>query len=232
MKKSRIFLIVLLSFLSLSFILGGSFYLYATNGVVLDENKLTLSSQSVELYDEQNRPIENASTGFPNANFSLSTLPKAVKYAFIDTEDKRFYSHDGFDYKRMAKAVLTNLKTRSFSQGASTISQQLIKNTHLSQEKTIKRKLREFKLTKSLEKKYSKDHILEKYLNSIYFGHNCFGLKAAANFYFGKDPQSQLRRGLGQPPLRLHRGDHRPCARGRRLPHPDCLRFGEWGRAL
>lgn len=107
----------------------------------------------------------------------------------MDTEDKGFFKHNGFDIKRMAKAALKNMRARSFKEGASTISQQLIKNTHLSQEKTIKRKLKEIKLTRKLEKKYSKNEILEKYLNTIYFGHNCFGLESASEFYFGKQPQ-------------------------------------------
>ncbi|MDE7454045.1 MAG: transglycosylase domain-containing protein, partial [Clostridia bacterium] len=80
----------------------------------------------------------------------------------------------------------TNLKAGSFKQGASTISQQLIKNTHLSNDKTIKRKLKEIKLTKKLEKRYEKNQILEMYLNTIYFGHKCYGLQSAAEFYFNK----------------------------------------------
>ncbi|MBP3581335.1 MAG: transglycosylase domain-containing protein, partial [Clostridia bacterium] len=74
------------------------------------------------------------------------------------------------DYIRIGGAIVSNIKSHSFSQGASTISQQLIKNTQLSSEKTIKRKLKEFKLTKALENKYSKNQILEMYLNNIYFG--------------------------------------------------------------
>ena len=115
-------------------------------------------------------------------------MPLHVKQAFLNTEDRRFYQHHGFDYKRIAKACLNNAKSRSFKEGASTISQQLIKNTHLSQEKTLKRKLQERKLTKILEKNYTKDEILELYLNTIYFGHNCFGITSASQFYFDKLP--------------------------------------------
>ena len=85
----------------------------------------------------------------------------------------------------MLKAVAANLSSRSFSQGAYTISQQIIKNTHLTGDKTIKRKLNEIKHTRKLEKKYTKNEILEMYLNTIYFGHNCYGLESAAEFYFG-----------------------------------------------
>ena len=111
-----------------------------------------------------------------------------MQYAVISTEDKRFYKHNGFDVKRIARAALNNAKSKSFKEGASTISQQLIKNTHLSHEKTIRRKLKEWKLTRRLEKRYTKDEILEKYLNTIYFGHSCFGIRAASEFYFNKAP--------------------------------------------
>lgn len=111
-----------------------------------------------------------------------------IKHAFISIEDKNFYKHNGLDYKRMLKAALVNLKNFSFKQGASTISQQLIKNTHLSNEKTLSRKINEIKLTRILEKNYSKDEIITMYLNTIYFGENTFGLSSAAYNYFGKSP--------------------------------------------
>ncbi|HBW04966.1 MAG TPA: hypothetical protein DEF02_00005, partial [Clostridiales bacterium] len=116
-------------------------------------------------------------------------IPDNLKNAFVALEDKRFYSHGGVDYIRLARAAWNNFRAHSFKEGASTISQQLIKNTHLSQEKTIKRKLLELKLTSELEARYTKDEILEKYLNSIYFGHSCFGVKSAAEFYFSKSPE-------------------------------------------
>ena len=157
-----------------------------TKRVKLIDARLSFQKESVEVFDGNGEKIPLALDR--RFDFSISTLPRKVKLAFVDTEDKRFYRHHGFDYKRMAKAVLINLKTRSFTQGASTISQQLIKNTHLSQEKTLKRKAQEIKLTRMLEKRYSKEKILEKYLNSIYFGHNCFGITSASQFYFGKSP--------------------------------------------
>ncbi len=119
----------------------------------------------------------------------IQELPAYLPNAFVAVEDKRFYSHGGLDYRRMAKAAMKNLASFSFREGASTISQQLIKNTHLSGEKTIKRKLKEIKLAKLLEKNYSKQEILELYLNSIYFGHSAFGIDSAARFYFGKAPK-------------------------------------------
>ena len=163
------------------------FYLCVTSGDNLDDEKLRFSLRSVRVLDKDGKELQIHSSKTVQT-VSIEGLKPATKYAFVDTEDKRFYTHDGFDYRRILKAALTNLKRGSFSQGASTISQQLVKNTHLTQEKTLKRKLREFKLTKQLEKRYQKERILEKYLNTIYFGHSCFGISSASEFYFDKPP--------------------------------------------
>lgn len=165
------------------------YYFAMTKDVKLLPEKLFLSEQTVTLYDHNDETIQGASICFEQTT-SIESLSKQTIQAFVNIEDKHFYSHNGFDYKRIVKAALNNIKSRSFKEGASTISQQLIKNTHLSHEKTLKRKLQEWKLTKQLEKLYTKDEILEKYLNSIYFGHNCFGLHAASEFYFGKTPNA------------------------------------------
>ncbi|MBE7078287.1 MAG: hypothetical protein E7380_00270 [Clostridiales bacterium] len=164
------------------------YYAVVTKDVSLDANKLLLNEKTVTLYDGSGTRIKNLSSNALKQTVKINSLPKHVKQAFLDIEDKRFYSHHGFDYKRICGAALQNVKSLSFKEGASTISQQLIKNTHLTQEKTLKRKLKEWKLTKQLERKYSKEEILEKYLNTIYFGHGCFGLTAAAEFYFDKLP--------------------------------------------
>ena len=92
-----------------------------------------------------------------SARSLIQDIPDPVKKAFVAVEDKRFFEHHGIDTKRMLAALWHNLTTFSFAEGASTITQQLIKNTHLSSEKTIVRKLKEIKLGKQLEKAYSKD---------------------------------------------------------------------------
>lgn len=166
---------------------GATVFGIVTRGARLQAKKLALPENQIEVFDQNNAPVLYRSAQ-KSDTFSLAELPEKVKLAFVDTEDKRFYRHNGFDFKRIVKATLTNLKTRSFKEGASTISQQLVKNTHLTQEKTLRRKLREIRLTAQLERRYSKDEILEKYLNTIYFGHDCFGISAAANFYFRKSP--------------------------------------------
>lgn len=184
----KIFLIGCAFFLALICIALG-YYFFVTRNTRLDPQKLLFNEKNITVYNEQNERVEHQLFPTEKETVRIALLPDHTKYAFIDTEDRRFFSHSGFDFRRIVGAALNNLKAGAFKQGASTISQQLIKNTHLSQEKTVKRKLKEFKLTRLLEKKYSKAEILEKYLNTIYFGHNCFGIQAAAKFYFGKSPQ-------------------------------------------
>ena len=188
MKNVKKIVCILLLFFSFALLAILGVFFAITKDATLDEEKLILSSTKIIVYNDKATPTANSF--FKDNTLSITEIPKYTRNAFIDTEDKRFYSHGGFDVRRIARAALNNLKARSFKEGASTISQQLIKNTHLTQEKTLKRKLKEWKLTRALEKKYTKDEILEKYLRIIYFGHNCFGLRSAADFYFGKTPET------------------------------------------
>ncbi|MBR2341207.1 MAG: transglycosylase domain-containing protein [Clostridia bacterium] len=183
-KLLKIFLLLLL--LTIFFFIG--YYFSVTKDVALSPEKLTINENTAQIYDANDKEFANASTLVAQEITRIADIPEHTKWAFIDTEDRSFFSHNGFNVKRIVKALLNNLKSASFKEGASTISQQLIKNTHLSQQKTIKRKLQEFKLTYQLEKNYSKEDILEKYLNTIYFGHSCFGITSASKFYFGKPP--------------------------------------------
>lgn len=174
--------------LSVFAIIASMFIAYSvtTKNAVLDSSKLVGSGQHVIILDDDGNELTNASLEIQKKSVSVSKLNPQTINAFIASEDRNFYKHNGLNYKRMVKALFKNISSRSFKEGASTISQQLIKNTHLSSDKTIKRKLNEIKLTKKLEKRYSKDEILEMYLNTIYFGHNCYGLQSAAEFYFDK----------------------------------------------
>ena len=124
---------------------------------------------------------------------SLAAMPKNLQNAFVAVEDARFYAHSGVDLKRIVGAFVNNL-TSSGTQGGSTITQQLIKNTLLSSEQSYKRKIQEAWLAMQLEVKYSKNQILESYLNTIYLGENYYGVQVAAEGYFGK--------GLGELTLR------------------------------
>lgn len=157
-----------------------------SGGAALDENKLINASSSVEIYDGDGELVKEISLTTGGQSAKIENIPLKTREAFISVEDKRFYSHHGIDFKRVIAATLKNIKSSSFKEGASTITQQLIKNTHLSGEKTIERKLKEMRLSLAAEKKYTKDEILEMYLNTIYFGHGCFGIADAASFYFGK----------------------------------------------
>ena len=171
------------------FLIGLGYYFAVTRNANLSEEKLALTEKSVTLYDNVGERFNASCMGAIGQTVTYNEIPKHTIRAFVDTEDKRFFSHGGFDFRRIVKSAYNNLRAHVFKQGASTISQQLIKNTHLSQEKTLKRKLAEWKLTKQLEKIYTKEEIFEKYVNVIYFGHSCFGLRSAAEFYFGKTPQ-------------------------------------------
>lgn len=120
---------------------------------------------------------------------SIDQLPEYVPQAFIAAEDKRFYEHDGADDAAIARAAWSNLRAGETVSGASTITQQLIKNLVLTNRQTVKRKAQEVKLARELEKELSKDEILSLYLNRVYFGAGLYGIDAAARYYFGKPPQ-------------------------------------------
>lgn len=165
------------------------FFTYAfivTFDAKVDFNKLKSVEKSVCYYAANGEKIEENDGN--NQVVSLEEIPKYTVDAFIAIEDKRFYEHNGIDFRALCRALFNNIKSFSLKEGASTISQQLIKNTHLSNEKTLKRKLIEIKLTKELEKNMSKNEIIETYLNTIYFGENCYGIVDASERYFSKKP--------------------------------------------
>ncbi|HEY3277842.1 MAG TPA: PBP1A family penicillin-binding protein [Syntrophorhabdaceae bacterium] len=116
----------------------------------------------------------------------ITEMPYNLKYAFIAIEDVRFYSHFGIDVRGIGRAAFRNLMKRGISEGASTITQQLARNLYLSQQKTFKRKIEEAVLAIQIERSYSKDEILNMYLNLIYLGEGAHGVEAAAYTYFHK----------------------------------------------
>lgn len=174
--KSFIFL-----FISFVVLLIG-LYTYAYLSPKLDLK----TSGSLYLYDNKNDLIYQGSRSNEWAN--LEDISDNLKKAVIAVEDKNFYNHHGFDYLRIAKAMLTNIKKKSIVQGASTISQQYIKNLYLDFDKTWKRKAEEALLTLELEVHYDKDDILEGYLNTINYGQGNMGIVNAASYYFNKKP--------------------------------------------
>ena len=151
-------------------------------------NLVALDSQAQTsfIYDRNKNLITEYKGTENRVLVSLDAIPRNLRNAFIAVEDSRFYSHDGVDLKRIVGAFVANM-TSSGTQGGSTITQQLIKNTLLSSEQSYKRKIQEAYLSLQLEKRYTKDQILESYLNTIYLGENYYGVQVAAQGYFGKD---------------------------------------------
>ena len=158
---------------------------------------------SSEIYDKNLNLI--ATVGAEKREYvSISDIPQNVKDAVLSIEDTRFYSHIGVDPKRLTKAMLVNIQSNSAKEGASTITQQVIKHSLLTSEKTMERKIQEAYLSFKLESKYSKDDILEMYLNKIYYSDGQYGIKTAAKYFYNKElnelsvPQIAFLAGLPQ----------------------------------
>ncbi|MEH3145131.1 MAG: PBP1A family penicillin-binding protein [Methylobacterium frigidaeris] len=151
----------------------------------------------------------------------IRELPPALPRAFVAIEDRRFYSHFGIDPIGIARAIGQNLTRRGVAQGGSTLTQQLAKNLFLTQERTASRKIQEAILALWLEHKYTKDEILELYLNRVYFGAGAYGVEAAAQRYFAKPAknvtlaEAAMLGGLVQAPSRLAPNRNLPAAQGR-----------------
>ena len=189
-KVSMIVFVSILLLVSIAFSVAFVYYSSFAKKEVFDSTKLATSSFQIEVYDNNGNLIEDKNQ-FNNQHISIKALNQHTIDAFVSIEDKNFYSHSGVNYKRMAKALLRNITSGKLKEGASTISQQLIKNTHLTNEKTYERKIKEIFLAKEMERQISKDEIMESYLNVIYYGNNLYGIENAARFYFSK-PASEL----------------------------------------
>ena len=176
-KKSKKWLFVILGIIFFFIIIYFGIYLYAKM-----QPKLPITgANGYHLYDIDNK-IYTASS---NKNVSLNEISKDLINATISTEDKNFYKHQGFDFLRILKAMFVNIKSGENLQGASTITQQYAKNLFLDFDKTWSRKIKEAWITIRLESHYSKDDILEGYLNTINYG-GIFGIENASKYYFNK----------------------------------------------
>ncbi|WP_172954431.1 transglycosylase domain-containing protein [Solibacillus sp. R5-41] len=142
--------------------------------------------QPTIIYD-QNGDIASKISNSNIEGVSIEEIPKEVIQAVISTEDQRFYKHNGVNYIGIIRAFFQNLISGEVVAGGSTITQQLAKNVFLTHERTFTRKIKELILTKKIERTYTKDEILERYLNQIYFGEGAWGIQRAAQTYFGKD---------------------------------------------
>lgn len=165
-----------LSIIFIIFAIYGIAYLTPAPAIGLDH--------SIELYDKNGELFYASNNDHYGSYVHLSEIDEDVIHAILAIEDQNFYEHSGFDVFGIIRAMITNLVNQSISQGASTISQQYVKNLFLSNEKTWERKLKEAWLTVRLEVHYSKEEILEGYLNALYFGDGIYGIENAAKYYF------------------------------------------------
>ena len=137
-----------------------------------------------KVYDRNNNYIGELSL-LKSEPADSEEIPDLLKSAFIATEDRRFYEHPGVDLLSVGRAIVEDLRHASLKQGGSTLTQQLARNVFLSSEKTFLRKATEMSIAMALERNYTKDQIIQLYLNKIFFGHGCYGVKAASSYYFG-----------------------------------------------
>ena len=146
-----------------------------------------LPPASSQIYDINGNEIANVHAAENRRPVKIEQVPKDLQNAFVAVEDNRFYEHSGVDPRGIMRALYANIRGRGVSEGGSTITQQLAKNAYLTQDRTITRKIQEVFLALQLERQYTKQEILEMYLNQIYFGQGAYGVQAAAQTYFGKD---------------------------------------------
>src|SRR5213083_1601484 len=177
--------------------------------------------QGTKIYDDNDEPMTELHVE-RRILVPLAQIPQSLRDAILATEDRRFYSHWGIDPIGVARAVIQNYRRGRIVEGGSTITQQLTKVLFLTPDKSLERKLKEALLAIELERRYSKDRILEMYLNQIYFGHGAYGVEAAARTYFGKSvtelnvKDAALLAGLPRAPSTYSPFDHANAAKRRR----------------
>jgi len=181
--KLVIFSFIMTIFLT-GIILAGFMVVVLAKNYEIDESKLEMREAS-SIYDNKGEVVGNLYK--ENRKYiPIQEIDPLLQAAFIAVEDQRFYEHQGIDLKSIARALYRDILARSKVEGGSTITQQLAKNVFLTNEKKWLRKTEEVLIAIKLERKYSKDAILEMYLNYIYFGHGAHGIEAASKVYFGK----------------------------------------------
>ena len=194
------------------------FWIYqapAFDSKILDNNSRTV------VYDANNNEVAKLGNQI-GENLETADIPEKMQDAILATEDNRFFEHGAVDFRRLVGAVVSNLTSGFGSQGASTISQQLIKRTFLDDNKSVKRKVQEAYLAYKLEQNYDKESIFTMYVNRIYYSDGVYGLKTAAKYYYGKDlsqltlPQMALLAGLPQHPNTYNPYDNPEAAKARR----------------
>lgn len=192
-KKIKNKWILLLSsffvFLLLS-VIGGYFALIKAGEQMIDEQKLhELKREATVIYDKYGNEVDELYVKENREYVPIDQIPEHVIKAFLAVEDRRFYEHKGVDFIRLAGAIFNDIRKGELAEGGSTITQQLARNIFLSLEKTFWRKTKELSIALALERKYSKDQIMEMYLNEVFLGNNSFGIQTAAKTYFNKSVQ-------------------------------------------
>lgn len=216
-------------------VLLGAILWYA-RGVPLPPDEV--SAQTTFVYDSKGDTLASFNAGEDRTAVVLSRVPKVTIDAVLASEDHNFYQHGGLDPLGVARALFADIRSRGSLQGGSTITQQYVKVTYLGQERTLKRKLREAVLSVKLERRLTKDQILERYLNAVYFGRGSYGIQAASQAYFGVDvdqldlAESAYLAGLLRAPERADARRNPALALSRRRSVLDSmLRFGMISRA-
>ncbi|MDP4010671.1 MAG: transglycosylase domain-containing protein [Candidatus Roizmanbacteria bacterium] len=164
-------------------------YILFVGDLATPEKLMNRNNTGIILFDRKGEAFYHAAEARDVVIYPISRMPKYLIQAIVVIEDKDFYIHGGFSPLGILRAAIANFRASSaYSQGASTITQQLVKNALLTPEKSYKRKLQEVLLSFEVERRYSKNEILEMYLNSIYYGSGAYGIQEASQTYFGKDP--------------------------------------------
>lgn len=184
--KSIIIILLFVVFIGSGLLLGTA-YAWVKTAKPLNYDEVFNLNQTTYIVDENDKVIDKLHANQNRTMVTLDQIPVNLRNAVIAIEDKRFYKHNGFDIYRILGALKEDIKTGKPSQGGSTITQQLIKNVYLTRDKLLKRKVIEIYYSIQLERRFSKDQILEAYLNTIGFSSNVAGVKEAALYYFGKD---------------------------------------------
>ena len=177
--RRPLFALFLLAFL------GASGFLYALARAPLPEARI--DEQTTFFFDAKGRRLASIDAGVNRVSVELDQVPEVLRDAVLATEDRNFYAHSGVDPIGITRALWNDIRGNGPLQGGSTITQQYVKNSYLTRERTLTRKVKEAIISLKVERKFNKDEILERYLNTIYFGRGAYGVQAASKAYFGKE---------------------------------------------
>ncbi|MGG3622728.1 PBP1A family penicillin-binding protein [Bacillus gobiensis] len=183
--KKYIYLPLLIGVLTFVLALVVYLIILLLGNYVIDEKKLVMNA-STKIVDNHGEQVDELFVENRDP-VSFDDIPDHVANAFIAVEDQRFYEHPGIDVKSISRALYRDMIAGGKVEGGSTITQQLAKNIFLSNDKTFLRKTKEVIIALNLEKRYTKEKLLEMYMNQLYFGHGVYGIQAAANYYYSKD---------------------------------------------